>query len=260
MKSPIRKNDIVCQILYTNPYDLVCSEEYQASVLSIVRKFRQKGAFRQESESDVVQEVTTRILEKISLLQKNYVPTYGNFKPYFIKVVYNFTVKLLASNQKKQSFINDFAMTLPQRLASETKPELLSDELNKLHLYLSKKHRRQAKLVLLMKVYSRSILDEQDIKDFLPQVPTDTLKRAMHIFGQNYAQLKDQELYQYINTLVNEVEGKKNSVDAVRKWLSIRLAELIQWMNRQSRFQYDREAVRNLMRLFFLNEELVVKE
>ncbi|OJJ21710.1 hypothetical protein BKI52_14505 [marine bacterium AO1-C] len=259
MRSPIRKNDIALQMLQANPFELVCSKEYQEIILKVVRKFRQTGGFKQESDSEVVQEITTHILEKISYIQKKYSSEHGNFKPYFAKVVYNYALDLIKLAQKRQNFNNDLTTAPPDRLVSNIRPELLNDELKKLSLYLAKNKRHQAKFVLLLKLYSRSTIKAQDIRNFLPKVSPQVLAQALETFGKNYAQLDDYLLYQHINALINEAEGKNKSADAVRKWLSARVVELIQWMNRRSKFQYDREALRNLVRLFFMNEESVVK-
>ncbi|HAS41081.1 MAG TPA: hypothetical protein DCS93_11410 [Microscillaceae bacterium] len=255
MRSSIRKNDIALQMLHTNPFELICSKEYQEIILKVVRKFRQTGGFKQESDAEVVQEITTCILEKVSHIQKNYAPEYGSFKPYFARIVYNFGLDLIKAAQKRQNLNNGLTTAPPDRSTSEVKPEVLADELKNLSLYLSKNKRHQAKFVLLLKLYSRSTIQAQDIQNFLPKVSPDALIQTLEVLGHNYAQLEDRFLYQYINALINEVEGKNKSADAIRKWLSARVTELIQWMNRRSQFQYDREALRNLVRLFFMREE-----
>jgi len=255
MRSPIRKNDIALQMLQTQPFELICSKEYQEIILKVVRKFRQTGGFKQESDTEVMQEITTRILEKVNHIQKNYAPEYGSFKPYFARVAYNYALDMIKAAQKRQNLNNGLTTAPPDRSTSEVKPEVLADELKNLGLYLSKNKRNQAKFVLLLKLYSRSTIQAQDIKNFLPKVSSKTLIQTLEVLGQNYAQLEDRFLYQHINALINEVEGKNKSADAIRKWLSARVTELIQWMNRRSTFQYDREALRNLVRLFFMNED-----
>lgn len=259
MRSPIRKNEITLQVLQTNPFELICSEEYQQIILKVVRKLRQTGGFRQEPNDEVVQEITTRILERVGHIQRNYSPEHGNFKPYFAKVAYNFALDLIKSTQKQKKLSNDLATAHPSRLSGDVNHESLTDELKKLGLYLSQNKRHRAKFVLLLKLYSRSTIQAQDIRNFLPQVPSEALEQILALLGQNYAQMEDRLLYQHINRLINKVEGKNRSADAIRKWLSARILELIQWLNLHSKFQYDREALRNLASLFFMNEETLTR-
>lgn len=248
------KNDIAHEMLKNNPKKLICTPEFQQSITKIVQKFKQRGGFARESEADIVQEITTRILEqRIPYLQKNYNPKYGHLKQYFEKMVYNIGVELVSSaNRRHNTFYNlDMATTQQLSNSNHLRQELILDELKKLHIFLTKSNRQKAKLWLLLKLYSRSTITSQDIVNYNPTITREEIEGILKIFGQNFAQHEDGFLYDQIRPLMNQVEGKKNSADALRKWLGNRLTDMSIWMNRHSTFQYDKEALRNLMQLFF---------
>lgn len=258
-KSSTLQNDIACKMLQKQPFDLVCSKEYQQSVLKIVRKFKQKGGFLQDTEADVVQEITTIILEqRITYMQKNYAPKYGNVKHYFEKVVYNLAVEQVRKSHKRQNFSQDLAKAPLQRVGRSRSNDTLSDELKKLALFMNKTGRQSAKLYILFKMYSRAIINKQDFLNYYPDLQKEELNQLLEVFGQNYAHFDDRDLYAKLYPLINKVENKKNSADAVRKWLGSRITELNDWMNRHSTFKYDREALRSLIGVFFVGEGYVI--
>jgi len=255
------KNDIAYEMLKKNPHQLICTPEFQQSILKIVRKFKQKGGFSRDSEADLTQEITTRILEqRIRYLQKNYDPAYGNLKQYFEKIVYNIAIELVNVSNRRQKIHQTIDFDNAPQIASynDAKQELILDELQKLQKFFVKFHRQKPKLMLLMKLYSRTIINPSDILDFKPTATPEEIQKILNTFGQNYAIYDDSYLYGQINGLINDVEGKKNSSDALRKWLSNRLTDLSTWMNRQSSLKYDKEALRNLIQLFFMKNWVVI--
>lgn len=81
-------NDIAIKTLYNNPPELIYTPYFQASILKIVRSFKKSGGFVKDAEADIVQEITTKILEKkTTYLQKNYNPKFRKFKQYFERTV-----------------------------------------------------------------------------------------------------------------------------------------------------------------------------
>ena len=249
------KNDIAQAMLKKNPEKLICTPDFQQSILKVVRKFKQKGGFSRDSEVDITQEITTRILEyKIPYLQKNYKAQYGQLKSYFEKTVYNIAIELVHAAYRQEN-LHQHMNVMPQVTTTiDGRQELLLDELQKMQKFLTKFQRQKAKLLLLMKLYSRTIIAQEDILNFKPEASDEEVQSILTIFGRNYAKYDDSYLYLKINNLINDVEGKTNSSEALRKWLSNRLTDLKVWMNQHSSLKYDKEALRNLMQLFFMKQ------
>ena len=265
MKSPQLTNEerkATYERLQTDPFGLLCSKEYKEIILRITRKFQVK----EDSKEEMAQEIMTRMLEKVDVLQKNYNPRYAHFKSYFTRVAYNVAVDLSRSAQKQRYFtvnlghlllgLTHSATTTTTYLESEL--ELLNPDLEKLGTCLSQM-RNQAKLILLLKLYSRSVIEHRDLQNFLPKTPLGSLQKSLKVIEKGYAKNQDKLLYQYIGDLLrnSETNRKKSSADALRKWLDSRITDLVDYMNCHSTLgiEYDREALRNLIHLYFIKNQ-----
>lgn len=254
-------NDIAIKMLYNNPHELICTPDFQASILKIVRSFKKSGGFTRDAEADIVQEITTKILEKkITYLQKNYNPTFGKFKQYFERTVYNLATELVKASNIRNNYNYDLDQVNPQALSSSLSQNdnLVLDELEKIQFFLVKSPQHKHKLTLLLKLHSRTIITAQDILNYKPTATPEETAGLLEVFGNNYAAYDDVFLYKKINTFINQVEGKSNSPGAIRKWLNRYLSDLGDWMNRQSTFKYDKEALRDMMQLFFMNQKKIL--
>lgn len=80
--------------------------------------------------------------------------------------------------------------------------------------------------------------------NYKPAATPEEIAHLLEIFGNNYVEYDDDVfLYKRINTFINQAEGKSNSPGAIHKWLNRYLSDLGAWMNRQSNFKYDKEAL-----------------
>lgn len=252
------KNEIAFKMLQEAPEKLICTAEFQESILKIVRKFKSKGGFKRESTSDVIQDINTQLLaSKMACIQRNYNPKYGALKQYFERTVYNIAIELVNASNKRNNSSYDIEQVNPQYLSSteEGQSQVIADELKTLQVFFRSEKRKTAKLVLLLKLYSRAKITPQDIINYYPTVSRTEIAEVLKTFGGNYATFDDNILYRKINSLVNNAEGKRTSSDALRKWLNARVSDLGTWMNKRSSFTYDNEALRNLMQVFFSNNQ-----
>ncbi len=253
------KNDIAYDLLKKNPYQLICTSEFQQSILKIARKFKQRGSFAQESEEDITQEITIQIMErKITYMQKKYQPDFGDLKQYFERIAYNIAVELVnVANHRQKLHQPMDAVCTSTMTTQEGTQELIQNELQQVNKFLASFPRQKPKLLLLMKLYSRTIIESKDILNFKPSATPKEIQHLLVIFGKNYAAHEDGYLYSQICQFMNDAEGKTNSSDTLRKWLSIRINDLRKWMNQHSSFKYDKEAVRNLIQVFFTKNLLL---
>lgn len=251
------KNEIAFKMLQESPKKLICTTDFQESILKIVKRFKSKGGFKQETTSDVVQDIYAQLFaNKLACIQRNYDPKYGGLKQYFERTVYNIAIELVNASNKRKESSYDIEQVNPQylsRASEEGQNQLITDELKTLKVFIKGEKRKTAKLLLLLKLYSRSEITPKDILNYYPAANNTEIAEVLKTFGSNYATSDDNFLYSKINLLVNKAEGKKNSSDALRKWLAARLNDLTQWMNKHSSFTYDKEALRNLMQIFFSN-------
>jgi len=75
-------------------------------------------------------------------------------------------------------------------------------------------------------------------------------------FGGDYENLPDKEIYAIMTPLFNRCEGKENSPDALRKWINMKVDEIIDLLNgRTRRSNYDQETLKILAQKYYAARE-----
>ncbi len=251
MKS--KDNDYLYRQLKKAPSNLLASELFQASITKVVRKFVYKGMITTVEAEDVAQELNVVFLKgKMVDVQRNYDPAFGALLPYFEMAVYNKAIDVVRQYTRKkvatETITDHFAL-----LASSEQPfeasASLSNELQRLDTYFKLFHTKRGRLVLLSQLFARICLSDHDLLRYCPETPNRLLSELLSIFSVTYHMLADKEVYALIQPLVKLAEHKTITADALRKWMSDRITEMINALS-AGEFQYDKESLRNLMQFY----------
>lgn len=253
-------NKALHKLLLKNPSNFIASPQIMEVIQKTVYKFISKGGIQGLSSDDLVQEVIVTILDKkIDYVVKSYNPKMSTIKGYISKISFNICIELLRKHQNKPVLKNsldditeehlekDFNRITPE--SSFIEQEAIQEEISRLRGYLRMFAKYQYKFVLLLKLYCRMLIKAEDLQNFAPGISPKDLQSFLNTFGQEYNQYSDKEVYQLITPLINQVEGKKNSTDAVRKWVDTKILALKEVMNQNTSFRYDTETFKNLIRL-----------
>jgi len=87
------------------------------------------------------------------------------------------------------------------------------------------------KLQLMLKLRFRLPVSTADILKWYPGCTRENLDSLLSAFGGNYESMPDHEVYRSMTPVMNEAEGKLNSSDALRKWTSAKIAEVLELLN-----------------------------
>lgn len=253
-------NDIAYNLLKSNPIKLICSPIFQASIKKVVNKWVHMNRVKPDQVDDLIQEINTLLLErKLSQIQKNYKPDFGNLQLYFERTVYNLCVDLVAKPAitRQQYYSIDKVNANLIAMNRQSEKELLEIEKRKLLALIDKLQEQKYKFLLLLKLYSRLPLSMDDIKHINPRIDKALVRNVLQSFGKDYVQLEDREIFEKVTPFFNLIEQKKVSPDATRKWFSDRVNVIIIRMNkRRQNLKYDRESIKNLTQMMF-NETLI---
>lgn len=244
------------QLLQTNPQQLLTEKLYQDKLKQVVLNFVKRGFFNYQDVDDVIQEMNELFLsKKLTDIQRSYNPKFGLLIHYFGRAVYN---KCVDFSQKKSFHQSNQLVAEPAELQASADysvasgielQELLKNERNRLMNYLRLFPKQKSKLVLLLKLYGRLILIKVDLSSFYPQITPKELTHYLSIFGTAYLQKTDKSIYEDITPLINAQENKKNTIDAIRKWFQDRVSNIIEALNRNSTYDYDKESLKNLIQI-----------
>jgi len=248
------------KLLLKSPKEFIIHQSIGEVIEKTVYKFVSKGGIHGQTTEDIISEVTLIILEKkLDYIVKNYNPKFSTIKGYMSKIVFNLCIELLRKQKNKPVLKNSLddvqEMSLEQAQgsmnpeASFIAQEALESELNRLRDYLRIFVKYRAKFVLLIKLYCRIPLKEEDFQHYATNLSPQEWEFYYQTFSNDYSNYSDKEIYQLIIPLVNKVENKKNTPDALRKWINAKVLTLKEAMSQNTHYQYDTESFKNLIRL-----------
>jgi DNA-directed RNA polymerase specialized sigma24 family protein len=245
------------QLLLKNPQKLLSTHIYQQKIKYVVSKFVRNGTCSIEDAADLIQDINRIFVEKqMQYIQNGYQIESALLIAYFEKAVYNKCLDLVKSRhiqtQHQQEALSDlrfFSTGFANPEKSLINQEWLMAESHKINQYLRLMPKAQQKLMLLLKIYTRLILIEKDLKDYYQQITSQLLNQALAFFGIDYHQASDKTTFENICPIVNACEQKRNTSDAIRKWLEDRVKEMIQALNFNNKYTYDKESLKNLLKI-----------
>lgn len=244
------------KLLHSNPEKLLVQDDYQQVMKRVVYKFMKRGFFKGFSVDDLQQELNMAFLtQKMSYIQKNYKPKDGLLISYFERAVYNKCIdisKLSMHQQENRKEALEGYMIKPQQANPESQlifRETMNAEMRKLKDYLRMFTRTRFKLLLLLKLYARMVLTKDDVINYCPKIPSKTLNEFLEVYGVPYSNKKDKEVYHEVIPIFNVCDQKKNTADALRKWINDRTQELMEALNEGGKRDYDKEKLKNLIQM-----------
>ncbi len=248
------KNEADVDLLYNSPNALV--EKYQSTISIIVQKFVSSGFFRTDEKEDVIQFINLRLLEsRIRNMQAQYNHTCF-VSTYFSKIVYN----LCLEHKRGRKRAEGAAESLEERHydGMSEKEEVVYSELviqaefKRLETILKLFGKTRHKVELILKLVARIIVLRRDVLAFCPGCTSEKLKRFLQLFGVNFDHLRDKEVYAGATPLVNACDQKKNSPDALRKWVKSKVQEILDLLNgRLKTSNYDESAFKILLQKYY---------
>jgi hypothetical protein len=249
------ENDIDKGLLYNNPHKLV--EKYQHIIKSIVRRFVAIGIFSYSEHSDAVQYINEKLLtDKIFRMQQNYDSSYY-VVTYLSKIIQNICVDL--SRVKLRNSIIDVSTESAEEAPGSDESVIvdqltIQEELYRFETILRLFPRNRAKIELFLKIYCRIPISAGDIMKAYPAIDhSDRLQFLSKLGdGSRYQEMKDGEIYNNLTSIINQIEEKRNTTDALRKWVDLKINEIINVMNSEPHNStYDRETLKYLIQRYY---------
>jgi len=108
---------------------------------------------------------------------------------------------------------------------------LIGEVISTFHALLMQYGRNAPKILLMLKLRFRLPVSTADILKWYPGCSRENLDAVLGVFGGDYESMPDHEVYRSMTPVMNEAEGKLNSSDALRKWTSAKIAEVLELLN-----------------------------
>jgi hypothetical protein len=242
------ENEKDIELLHKNPNALVL--KYHETVKIIVKKFILAGIITRADFEDTVQEVLAGVLAKIPTMQKQY-NGMSLFRTYFSVIVRNTCMREFAKT-KRRIAVEQVEFPDDTEGVSIDKRILIGEEICRFKSVLTLYYKQRPKLLVCLKLHYRIPLNVEDIHLWYPDCSQSDRAILLENFGSDFEAKGDAEVYKIITLIMNKHENKKNSADAVRKWIDSKVYEIIDIMNGTcKRSNYDDESLKTLVDDFF---------
>ena len=128
---------------------------------------------------------------------------------------------------------------------------ILENEFDRLKKILILYNKQQKKIEFILKVYFRCPVSRKDFLELSDKLSDEDFER----FDNNIDIKKlhtDKIIFEFITPILNKIDNKNNASDAVRKWVRLKIDEIIELINgTPARTNYTKETLQILMEKFF---------
>jgi RNA polymerase sigma factor (sigma-70 family) len=245
----MQRNDIDIKLLKEDPGRLLI--RYQPIIRTIVKHLAYQGYLPKRDINDLVQEVNRKLIERLPKIRDRY-----NYKSQF-KTFFSVVIRNLCLEEFRKIKI----VAEPQSdLYEQTAPESLTDQLiihqeyerlqRALRLLGSESHA----LWIVLRCFADLPVDADDFKGF--ELENDAgIRNQLAEYVNGTAQLQKQQKMEVLSSVFNQLEQKARTADALRKWASSRLEDLVVLMNgKPPRSAYTIETLYLLIETSEINE------
>lgn len=198
----------------------------------IISKFYcQKNTIQPYELSDLRQFINFRLLEQLPKIKANY-KGQSSLRTYISSIILNLCREFRKKNCSK-SILTQFEINSelhhPYNDANLAENQLaLENETNNLNNVISMYGSKASKIRLTLKMYYGLKTTRSDILNYCKDAKILTLST---LDGYNEEQLNKNETLTILTELFNEVEGKSNSTEATRKWVSRLIEDILRILN-----------------------------
>jgi RNA polymerase sigma factor (sigma-70 family) len=238
-------------LLKEEPHLLILS--YQTLIDIIIKQYMSNGSFNYHEYYDIKQQVNEILINRIPKIQAQFQGK-SLLKTYFTVIIRNICKELIRKHKDLQLTTKDF-YCIENATDDIINPILIKEEVNKLKVAINLYFKQKAKLILCLRLKYRMPFDFSDFIDAYPQMTIrdfDFFTQKIHSYQDN----PDIVIFSIFNDIVNRFEAKNNTPDALRKWIKLKINELIDILNGNPPLsKYDEETLQILFEKAYFKKE-----
>ncbi len=219
-------------------------EDHPRMVVLIYRRYIEKFImYKHTSPSDredIFQEVLTRLIEdKIYKIRERYdfgFKKVSSFTSYFMVSVRNIYIDIIRERNVRPLTSGDVKEIddVPDKHGEKTMINrlVLNEELLKLQTILLLFYKSRARLELCLKLKFRIPVSREDVRRCFPNCREEDIETL----AQDFTLTRDKRVFEKILFVFNHHESRENKSDTLRKWINVKIDEIITHLNRTHNF------------------------
>ncbi|MFA5815176.1 MAG: sigma-70 family RNA polymerase sigma factor [Bacteroidales bacterium] len=221
----MQRNDIDIKFLREDPEKLLI--RYQPIIRMIVKNLAFQGYLPKRDINDLIQDVNRKLIERLPRIRDQY--NYkSQFKTYFSVVIRN----LCLEEFRKVRFVAEPQSEIYEQTAAETSTDqlVIRQEYERLHRALRMFGRERPAVWIVLRCFADLPVTPDEFLGYDLDPGADLrIQLAAHV--NDTIQLQKREKMEVLSTVFNQLDRKPRTADALRKWSSSRLDELVILMN-----------------------------
>jgi DNA-directed RNA polymerase specialized sigma24 family protein len=244
-------------LLKNNPDLLILN--IQPLIDSTIYQFVKVGRFLKADHNEIRQEVNEKLLKRIHKIRDQF-NNKSLLTTYLIAVIRNICHDIHRKKISEPVFLNYEATIVNLKENDSFNSLVLKEEKVRLKKIMELFFNERDKLILCLKLKYRIPFTYNDIKLAAPCISIDEYK-SLYDSIKPYLSATDSMIYAGLTGIFNKHEKKKNSPDALRKWISKKTTEIISLLNTDlARHNYTEETLQILFEMCFVEKSEKVSE
>jgi hypothetical protein len=215
------------ELLFQNPSLLLI--EIQGLIEIIVMKFIRTGGFSYHEKKDIIQTINEQLLLKIPKIKEQY-KGISTLRSYLAVIIQNICNEIL---RKKKHFKNvelETAIITDDRAPNPQNALIIQQEIIRLRHALDLYHKQRNKLIICLKMKFRIPFSIDDFQQYVEKITYEEYLQFEHKVTP-YIESTDLCIYDALIVICNKYENKNNTTDSLRKWVGLKIKELIEFLN-----------------------------
>ena len=201
----------------------------QDLIESVIFGYIRKGKLKNSEFKEVLQHVNEELLRKIDKIACQFSGK-AQITTYFVVIVRNICNDFIRHRLKTPATINIDHVEIVSGQSSAISRLIIFEESVRLRKAIDLYFKQKGKLVLILKLKYRMAYTLEDFFDYNYAIG----EKDYHNFNElvePYIDCCDQKIYTALSKLFNKFEDRKSVADSLRKWISIKISELIEILN-----------------------------
>lgn len=221
----MQNNDTDIRLLSEDPDKLLV--RYQPIIRIIVKKLAYQGYLPRRDINDLIQDVNRKLIERLPRIRDRY--NYkSRFKTYFSVVIRN----LCLEEFRKVRLVAEPQPEIYEQTAAESTTDnlLIREEYERLQRAIRLFGRESDAIWIVLRCFADLPVTAASFTGFEID-PGEEFRIQLAEQVNDTIQLQKREKMEVLSTVFSRIEKKRRSPDALRKWSSSRLEEIVVLMN-----------------------------
>jgi RNA polymerase sigma factor (sigma-70 family) len=252
----VRNNDFDIHLLRNDPNAFI--EEHQKTITFIVNKFVASGFFNHGDRDEIIQFINEKLLaERIAKMQKQYKANYF-VVTYLSKIIHNLCLEY--SRKQRTSLREEISADISRLEIADNDSTvsnlLIEEESQRLDTILKMYHKHGKRIEVILKIFFAIGICREDLLQLYPNARERDINTVLNKCNpvSDLDAKTDRELYETVTQFINTYEKKQNTPDALRKWMNVKITEIIELLNGNPKTaNYDKETLKILFQFRYKN-------